>query len=79
MVLDYFLSEDDKREMLAAAILRFRGGEIGPLTFRAECEKLKIDYFEISQMINQYSDECARALRGGRLPFKSGVYRGGQN
>jgi hypothetical protein len=74
--MDYFISAEDRQELFQALIIRFRMGEIGPVTFRADAVKLRIDREDIDSAIRDYSSQCADAMSTReKLPFASGLRR----
>lgn len=58
-----FLTADDRAELFAALCERFRLGEIGPISFRAECNVIGISADDINSALDKYLDECAKNRR----------------
>ncbi len=61
---DRTLTQDDIKELLEALVIRFRQGEIGPVTLRAELTKLGFSRSDIDEIRNMHIDECAKNMRG---------------
>ena len=56
---------DNRNELIAAIVERFRLGEIGPLTLKNELRKLRVSDDDIQYYHALHVDECARNLRAG--------------
>lgn len=61
------LTYSEKQEHLSAQLERFRKGEIGPATFRQECNRLRlIPPTDIDDFISELSNECADSILQSR-------------
>ena len=62
--MDFHLSDADRKELLEATVIRFRNGEIGPVTLRSEMRKLRFSEDDINEVRDLHIDECAKNMRG---------------
>lgn len=59
-----FLTADDRRELFDALIVRFRCGEIGPITLRVHAREIGISDDDITAARDKYIDECTDNMMG---------------
>jgi len=61
---DRTMTQDDHKEIVESLVLRFRQGEIGPVTLRMELRKHSFSESDINEIRNLHIDECAKNMRG---------------
>lgn len=58
------LNRDDRQELIDAAIVNYRDGVYGPISFRMRMRQIGgVAEDEITALLNQHIDECAKNKR----------------
>ena len=60
------LTADDRNELFAAYVTRYREGEFGPLTFKIFCVRIGVSADDINAARDLHVDECAKNMRNGK-------------
>lgn len=58
----FIINSEERAEIFAAHIERYKNGEIGPLTFQVLCQRLGIPKDDIDDAKKAHVDACAAAL-----------------
>lgn len=60
----FVLNSDDRKELVDAAITKYRRGEYGPISFQMRLRQIGgFDQDEITALKREHFDECARNMR----------------
>lgn len=58
------MTQDDRRELVDAAITKFRSGEYGPISFQLRLRQIGgFDQDDINALKRQHIDECCKNMR----------------
>jgi hypothetical protein len=57
------MTADDRAELYAALILRYRAGEVGPVSFKNEGINLGVDFNTVLEDKRRHLDECCKHMR----------------
>lgn len=60
VIMPYPRDTEEIAERVEAAIIRYRSGEIGPVTFEALLSTLGVSFGEREALRREHRDECAR-------------------
>lgn len=64
--MNYMINAGDRKELIDAAVINYREGGYGPLSFKMRLRQIGgMDRDEIDAMTRQHFDECARNMRTG--------------
>ena len=62
--MNYIINADDRKELIDAAIVNYREGVFGPISFRMRMRQIGgTPEDEITALINLHVDECAKNKR----------------